>query len=70
MIQSPETQAKISLLREKSLNGTITLEEVKEAISILRADRHGAASTPKAKSRTAKPATVNVNDLFSELDNL
>jgi hypothetical protein len=52
---SSETQMKIAELRTKSREGTLTMEEVREAIKLLRGDRVAAAAT-SAKSRTAKAA--------------
>lgn len=62
---SIDTQVRISELREKSRNGTITLEECKEAIAFLRAERL-AMPQSTSKPRTAKPI-INGDDLLSEL---
>ena len=55
---SPELQSRIELLRAKALAGTLTLDEQREAIRMLRADRvaaaaRGRASRPKAAPRDA-----------------
>jgi uncharacterized membrane protein len=71
---SPEMQAQIQLWRQKSRDGTLTQEEMREAIKALREDRVGAAKISagsRAKKATAKAkANVNSDDLLSELDGL
>ena len=74
MAQSPEMQAKIQLWRQKAREGTLTQDEMREAIAALRQDRGGAAATSE-KSREKKAtsrakANVNSDDLLSELDGL
>lgn len=65
-IPSPETMAKVASWREAARAGTLTLEDTREAIKFLRADR---LAMPESKSRTAKPA-IDVGALFGELDKL
>ena len=50
---SPELQSKLAVWREKAAQGTLSMEEMKEAIGFLRADRRAAATQSKS-SRTAK----------------
>ena len=74
MAQSPEMQAKIQLWRQKAREGTLTQDEMREAIAALRQDRVGAATTSE-KSRekratTRAKANINSDDLLGELDNL
>lgn len=47
---TPETEMKIKLWREKAAAGTLTMDEMKEAIIILRAGRLAAS---EAASKTA-----------------
>ena len=65
---TPDMNAKIQLWRQKAREGTLTQDEMKEAITALRKDRLtiGAA---KGKS-SAKKAPINSNDLLAELDSL
>jgi hypothetical protein len=71
MAQSPEVQAKIQLLRQKSRDGTLTQDEMREAIILMREGRVAASATSaKAKSRKSSKASVNSDDLLNELDNL
>lgn len=65
MTVSLEIQQKVADWREKARAGTLSLDEMKDAIAYLRAERL-AMPPPKSKS---KP-TVNVDDLLFELDNL
>ena len=53
MIPSPETEARVALWRQKALDGTLTLEESREAITYLRQSR-GVAAAASAKSRSVK----------------
>lgn len=65
---TPETQAKISIYREKAAEGTLTLEEMKEAIKILREDRlaaHNASDASRAKR--AKKEIRSADDLLKDL---
>lgn len=68
---SPELQSKIAVWRQKAVNGNLTLDEMKEAIAALRADRVGAAvaSTTSRASKVKAPAP-NAADLLSELEGM
>lgn len=70
MAQSPEVQARIGILRQKAREGTLTLEESREAVRFLREDRvlAQATSTKSRTTKAAKAAAVNSDDLLSELD--
>jgi len=68
---SPELQSKISIWRAKAVNGTLSLEEMKEAITALRADRVGAAVASDASRRKkAKAEIPDANDLLAEMGGL
>lgn len=69
MIPSENVQLKVAGWREKARAGTLTQEEMRDAIIFLRGERTaGVASAAKARS-AAKPA-VSVDTLFGELDGL
>ncbi len=72
MIPTAETINRVQELRRKIADGTITLDEQKEAIIFLREGRVSAAqSASKARSTKAKKApTKTADDLLSELDNM
>ncbi len=63
MLITSETQQRIAELRQKGRDGTMTLEDTKEAIRMLRADR---LAMPQGKASTKK-AVVNADDLLGEL---
>jgi len=68
MSQSPETLSRISILRAKAQEGTLTVEEMKEAILLLRGDRTRAAhSSDASRRKSAKAAVPSAQDLLSEL---
>lgn len=69
MSVSPEMQQRIATLRQKSRDGTITQDEMREAIVFLRAERLAMPASSATKSRTAKPS-ISTTDLLSELDGL
>ena len=66
--QTPELQAKIAIWRQKAVDGTLTVEEMKEAILALRAGRVSAAHASEASRRkAAKVAIPSADDLLAEL---
>lgn len=68
---SPELQSKIALWRQKAIDGTLTQEEMKEAIVALRGDRRSAAhASDKSRRTKAKAAIPSADDLLSELEAL
>lgn len=72
MLPTAEKINRVQELRRKVMDGTITLEEQKEAIIFLREDRVSAAqSASKAKSVAAKKAPKkSADDMLAELDNM
>lgn len=65
---SAEMQAKIALWRQKAIEGTLTLEEQKEAIIALRADRRNAAVSSEASRRKkAKAEIKSADEMLDEL---
>jgi len=70
-----EIHARLDILRQKSRDNTITMEEVKESMILMREGRIAAAGTSaasKARKSTAaaKKAPINSDDLLSELGGL
>lgn len=66
-----ELQAKIASWRLRAAEGTLTLDEMKEAITHLRAGRLSAASaaaTAKRTTSTKRTVIANSDDLLNELD--
>jgi len=68
-ILSPDSQTKIAEYRRKAANGTLSLEEMREAIRLLRGERMTASTTATASKRTAaaKAAIPSGDDLLNEL---
>ena len=67
---TPEMSAKIASWRLRSQEGTLSVEEMKEAILFLRAGRLAAASSSAAsKSRAKKPsvAAPSADSLLGDL---
>jgi hypothetical protein len=70
-----EIHERLAVLRAKSRDNTITLAEVTEAITLMRAGRVVAAAT-SAKSKSTKAATaakkapVDSDDLLSQLEGM
>jgi hypothetical protein len=68
---SPELSAKIAVWRQKSLDGTITIEEQREAVRLMREGRLAAAQASSASKRTkAKAEVPSADDLLNELDGI
>ena len=66
---SPELQSRIELLRAKALAGTLTLDEQREAIRMLRADRVAAAARGRASRKPApRDASVLLGGLGIKLE--
>lgn len=69
---SPEQSAQIQVWRRQANDGTITVEELRKALELLRQGRAGAHAT-SAASRTRKATAakvVNSDDLLKELGDL
>lgn len=68
-ILSPENQARISALRAKG--DDITLEEMREAVRLLRSDRVSAQTASDSSRRKAAKAEIkSADDMLSELTDL
>lgn len=70
--QSPETQLKIMEWREKSRQGTLTIDEMREAIALLRKDRGAVAQATAGSKVTKARATAakkpSGDDLLNQID--
>lgn len=64
-----EQSQRICAIRAKVLAGTHTMEELKEGMVILRADRQASASaaTIKRSEKAAKAAPVNTTNILADL---
>lgn len=71
MIQSPEVQSKIALIRHKLAEGTATTDDLREGVRLMREGRLSAvASSDSAKRKRAIAAVPNADDLLGELGSL
>lgn len=72
MLMTPELQAKMAEWRAASIAGTITTEQLREAVATMRAAR-GAAPQATSGTRARKSAAAakpNGDDLLKELEGL
>lgn len=66
--QSPELRGKIAIWRQKQEDGTLTLDDMREAILALRQGRVSAVSeSPAAKRKKAIAAVPDADDMLSDL---
>ena len=70
-IQDPELLNKIAVWRQKSIDGTITLEEMREAVKAMRGNRVAAITAAGEAKRSAKPKVTPkaAADLLNDLSN-
>lgn len=71
--QSPELLNQIAQWRQKSTDGTITLEEMREAVKVLRAGRVSAiteAGIAKRAAAKSKGPAKSGEDLLKDLEGL
>lgn len=70
---SPEMQARLSVLRQKSQDNTISLEEYREAIRLMRADRttaQTASAASGARKKAPKAEIKSADEMLDELGNI
>lgn len=68
---SLETQAKIASWRQRSAEGTLSLEEMKEIVVLLREGRGAAVAASSAAKRSKAVAAIPVaTDLLGELEGM
>lgn len=70
-MQSPELQSKIAVWRAKANEGTLTMEEQREAVAAIRGERKSAANASEgAKRKVAKAAIPDAKALLGALGGL
>lgn len=72
IITDPELLNKLSTWRARAADGSLTIEEMREAVKVLRANRmstaEAAAKSTKSGSKKKVPAApINAEDLLSQL---
>ena len=70
MIVSAETQSLIAQLRAKGVDGTLTKDDMRLAVKLLRSDRMNAAqASATSRRKVAKTEIPDANSLLDQLDN-
>lgn len=65
---SPELNQRIAVWRSKAAAGTLTKDEMREAIKVLRQDRiAAAANSDRARTSRAKAEIPDADDLLKEM---
>ncbi len=65
---TPELLAKIAIWRQKAIEGTLTIDDQREAIAVMRDGRLGASvSSDQARRAKAKKTIRSAEDLLGEL---
>jgi len=68
VIQSNEVQSRIAILRRKVEDNTATIEDLKEAVALMREGRvAAAASSTTAKRKQAIKEIPHADDMLGEL---
>jgi len=68
---SPEFMNKMAQWRAKTADGTMTIEEYKEAITFLRGDRRAAvAASAASRRKKAKKEVKSAEEMLAELGGL
>lgn len=65
-----DLNSRIALWRQKSLAGTLTIEEQREAVAYMRAGRKSASEASAAKRRTTKASSRSADDMLKDLGGL
>ena len=66
---SPELIAKLAVWRQKANEGTLTEDEMREAITALREGRVSASyASDTSRAKAAKVAIPSAEDLMKEMD--
>ncbi len=68
---SPELQSRILLWRHKAEEGTLTKDEMREAVIAMREGRLSAsAASDKSRAKKALKAIPSADDLLNEIEGL
>lgn len=68
---SPELQAKFTEWRAKATAKTLSLDEMKEAVRIMRESRYGAqAASDQARRKKARAEVKSADEMLDELGGL
>lgn len=65
---SPEVASQIAVWRQQAFEGTLTVEDQRKIIELIRGDRKNAAvSSEKARKTRAKKEIKSADDMLKEL---
>ena len=67
---SPEVIAKLAILRQKANEGTLSVDEMKEAVILMRGDRKATASAPASSGTRRAKAKAEIKSADEMLDEL
>lgn len=67
MIQSAELQSRIAVWRAKATDGTLTQEEMREAIQVMRQGRMSAATSSASRKAKVIAAIPSADDLLNDM---
>jgi hypothetical protein len=66
--QSSEVQQRLAILKQKAIDNTMTQDDMREAIALMRQDRKSAhAASDTARRAKAKTAVPDAKSLLAEL---
>jgi len=68
-----ETLSRIAILRQKAADGSITLDDMREAVRLMRGDRKSAVTASEAGTKRraiAKAVIPSADEMLSELEGL
>lgn len=68
---SPEVRDRIAILRQKAVEGTLTVEEAREGVMLMRADRvAGASASDSSRRAKAKAVIKSADEMLDELGDI
>lgn len=68
---NPELQSQIVIWRQKAAEGTLSIDEMRQAVAAIRGDRRGAATASEASRRkAAKKEIPSADDMLKQLEGL
>jgi hypothetical protein len=68
---TPEIRQRIEILRQKSADNTITLDEMREAVVLMREGRKAAATSASvSRTKKAKAEIKSADEMLDELGSI
>lgn len=70
-MMNPELQSNIAIWRKKATDGTLTVDDMRQAIIAIRGDRKGAAvASEQSRRKKAKGEVKSADELLKELGDI